>query len=801
MNNSTLGTDDNLDGNFSLPFLNATFNATALLNKTNNLNQTHTSLESLLSSLKFNALLALLFYIAFAFLLPRLPEVYAPKSIFAPPALRYIKPRSNIFVLLWRLWTIPTEQYIQHAGLDAFAFDQYLVIGAAVFTIFSLVGLPILLPLNILNQEKQKGIDVTSIGNVTETERLWGHAILTCLFVFTTVAAMHIGLMRVLKRRYICVTSQDYSSLVSARTVLVCGVPLSCLKGSTEEAEQRLRGIFEYFGPIEKITLNFDHLGDLEYLVWQRDKLAYSLEANLCKYVSSGGKESILEKLNVLHGSLDSQMKDLADLNEKVEKARKKKQQQSEDKKAKFIFVTFENQRSAQTLAQAVIGKGPWRFNECRSDVALHGDIIWENLKIDGRVKWIRLLISWSMCAALALLWVTITSFVVALANLNTLKAMFSFMKVLDKLPPSVFDYIQGVVAPLVVATLMAILPMFLQAITRFEGHVLNTEIQIGLMHKYYFFLVVNVLIVASFANALLSSIGKLIDNPAKAMKVLAKFMPKASTFFINYMVLQAFSGTGKLVLGLTRLALQMIYLRLSSTPRAVWSVYLSLEPTRWGVLFPTNVIIFAIGITYSTISPLILPFTALYFILVVPIYRYMFLYVYETPEHINLQGRAFANAIYYTFVALYLYELTMMGILTLNKAAGQTMLMFCCFGLTAASNHYFVRRFSGMLRWIPAEIYVRELIVEEEVDDLSTVMESEMQRNVAADGSFYSHPAMRTPCPTLWIPQDSTGVAQDQLAKLQSHNIRAVMDGATISEKGKLHIDPDRVNPVFYFK
>lgn len=47
------------------------------------------------------------------------------------------------------------------------------------------------------------------------------------------------------------------------------------------------------------------------------------------------------------------------------------------------------------------------------------------------------------------------------------------------------------------------------------------------------------------------------------------------------------------------------------------------------GVVYPQALLMFTLGMTYSIITPLILPFTTLYFGIAYLVYKYKFLFVY----------------------------------------------------------------------------------------------------------------------------------------------------------------------------
>lgn len=54
------------------------------------------------------------------------------------------------------------------------------------------------------------------------------------------------------------------------------------------------------------------------------------------------------------------------------------------------------------------------------------------------------------------------------------------------------------------------------------------------------------------------------------------------------------------------------------------------------GVVYPQALLIWTIGITYSIITPLILPFAMLYFGLAYFVYKYRFLFVFCESRHVS---------------------------------------------------------------------------------------------------------------------------------------------------------------------
>lgn len=294
-------------------------------------------------------------------------------------------------------------------------------------------------------------------------------------------------------------------------------------------------------------------------------------------------------------------------------------------------------------------------------------------------------------------------------------------------------------------------------------------------------------LIVSAFANGIFKSLQQLIDNPASAINILATQMPKASVFFITYVLLQALTGISQQLLNLPKLCLQWLFIRMAHTPRAKWNAYAELEPVAWGIVFPVNVLIFAIGMTFSVISPLILPFTALCFWLSIPAYRYTFLYLSDSRS--VLHGRAFLLALYHTFASLYIFLLTMFGIFLLKNTVGPAMVVLVGILITATANRFFIKQCSGLVRRIPAEAFATEAPPPSH-PAAGTAMEMEEDP--------YLPPSIKPTCPTLWFPSDQQGRLATELDKLRQANIPVTEEGAQLlpisTNKNSIIIDPERV-------
>lgn len=208
----------------------------------------------------------------------------------------------------------------------------------------------------------------------------------------------------------------------------------------------------------------------------------------------------------------------------------------------------------------------------------------------------------------------------------------------------------------------------------------------------------VNVLLVVTIAGGLLSAMGEMVKNPTKAATLLAEGFPKSSTFFVNYTIMNGLMGSAMALLQVGPFFLRQFRIYMGARrgcPRDL--VYAKSTPkVDWGTFLPPMELLFCIGICFSVIQPLILPFMTVTFCLFYLVYRYLFLYVMDTsgPDKI-LRGRGHLRMVSHSFTGFYLFELLLMGLFGTREAWGQFALSVLLLILTALMNMWIQLRYA----------------------------------------------------------------------------------------------------------
>lgn len=77
---------------------------------------------------------------------------------------------------------IPDSFVLNHHSLDAFLLLRYLKIVSAIFLVGCIITWPVLFPINITSNGLQKQLNLLSIANVTDKNRLYAHVFIAMIF-------------------------------------------------------------------------------------------------------------------------------------------------------------------------------------------------------------------------------------------------------------------------------------------------------------------------------------------------------------------------------------------------------------------------------------------------------------------------------------------------------------------------------------------------------------------------------------------------------------------------------------------
>lgn len=210
-------------------------------------------------------------------------------------------------------------------------------------------------------------------------------------------------------------------------------------------------------------------------------------------------------------------------------------------------------------------------------------------------------------------------------------------------------------------------------------------------------------MLVSTIAGGVVQALSGLVNNPMSIINVLSENLPKASTFFITYVMLQSLSSTSQGLAMFVPFLLSYVFPMLSSTPRDIYTQKSTCPNINLGTLVPTHTVIFVLGLEYSVVAPLILPFVCLFFFLSYFVYLYQFLYVYEMTYESG--GLAFPRAIRHVYIGMFTWQLTMIGLFAVRgNAIGQLVLMIITLVVSCFALALYDKAFKALFKYLPVQ-------------------------------------------------------------------------------------------------
>jgi Calcium-dependent channel, 7TM region, putative phosphate/Late exocytosis, associated with Golgi transport/Cytosolic domain of 10TM putative phosphate transporter len=226
-------------------------------------------------------------------------------------------------------------------------------------------------------------------------------------------------------------------------------------------------------------------------------------------------------------------------------------------------------------------------------------NILWTNLTYGWWQRYLRATLISATTSCLTLFWVVPIAVAGSLSQISYLQNYFRWGRRISSLPDWLLSAIQGVAPQALSATLMVLFPFLLRTLVRQRGLFTRAAEELLLQKLYFAFLFLHLFFTVSVSSGLTAVLYRLIDNVRSIPAILAENLPKASNYFLSYLVLQACflaTLTFSQVLVFGRGIVGQI---LDKTPRQKWRRTQEMNSLQWGTLFPVYTNLACIGELY----------------------------------------------------------------------------------------------------------------------------------------------------------------------------------------------------------
>jgi hypothetical protein len=376
---------------------------------------------------------------------------------------------------------------------------------------------------------------------------------------------------------------------------------------------------------------------------------------------------------------------------------------------------------------------------------------------------------------------------------LSTLSQALPFLAGINNLGPTVVGIIQGILPAVALAILISLVPVVFTILSTKEGIPQKSFVDLSVLHKFFFFQLIDVVLVSTISGGIMTmanELANLAQNPFGIINILSENLPKASTFFITFVMLQSTNASGQAMLQLVPYILSYVMPFFSTTPRDIYIRKKTCQNVNLGTLIPNQTVIFVLGLEYGVISPLILPFVCLFFILQYFVYLYQFVYVYEINS--ETAGRHFPRAIRHIYIGLLISQVTLIGLFAIRSGArGQLGLMVATLICTSFALYYYDRAFKPLFKYLPVSIFENVDMDHKKNDDVFQIDVPEIDKHnsktsYVSDDSSQDHHSRND-----LISKTATHSSIHSRTPVEAYNARQLLLKRLEAEKGK---DPEDI-------
>jgi len=360
---------------------------------------------------------------------------------------------------------------------------------------------------------------------------------------------------------------------------------------------------------------------------------------------------------------------------------------------------------SAQIAIQTLVASEP--FQNRTQAAPEPRDIYWVNIALRGRERIIRGFFVQLALLFIVFLWGFPVGIIAGFTSIGTLGKYLPWLVEFSKDSVILRAILQGFLPTLAVTIFFGALPVLLDALSLVQGLYSRSAMEEATMKKYYFFLLFNNLLVFTVSSTIAKTLNILSHDPARIIEILAKTLPNVAPFFVNYVILQGIGLIPLQLLQIGGILMRFFNLFTANSPRQHADARAPVM-IQYGWTYPPAALTFVIVLTYSIIQPWILIFGLVYFSIGYVVFKYQILYVYFHPY--ESAGRAWPLLFPRIITGMFIFQLTMTGIIVLRRAYGLGALMVPLLVITGLYTYLIELAYNKSSYFVPLEALHKEL-------------------------------------------------------------------------------------------
>ncbi|MCL7029770.1 hypothetical protein MKW94_010341 [Papaver nudicaule] len=592
---------------------------------------------------------------------------------------------------------MPELELIDHAGLDSAVYIRIYLLGLKIFVPLTILSFAVLVPVNWTDGTLVKSKDLTfsdidklSISNVgAGSQRFWAHLVMAYVFTFWTCYVLYHEYKRVAFMRLQFLAAERRRP--DQFSVLVRNVP----PDSYESVGEHVEHFFCVNHPDHYLTHQVVYNANtLAKMVAQRKSLLNRLRYYQNKYERDSSKKPTTKTgFCGLWGATVDAIDYYTDEIDKLSKEEiSERERVMSDPKAIMpaAFVSFKSRWAAAVCAQTQQSSNPtiW-LTEWAPEPR---DVFWSNLAIPFVELSIRRLIMAVATFFLTFFFMIPIAFVQSLANIEGIEKVLPFLKPLIE-KKVVKSIIQGFLPGIALKIFLILLPTILMTMSKIEGHTSLSTLDRRSAAKYHLFVLVNVFLGSIITGTAFQQLDAFIHQSANDIpKTVGVSIPMKATFFITYIMVDGWAGVAGEILRLVPLV--MFHLKNAFLVKTEQDREEAMDAG--SVDFASNEpriqLYFLLGLVYSVVTPILLPFIVVFFGFAYLVFRHQIINVYNQKYE---SGAAFYPDVQRRLITgLVISQLLLMGLMSTKGAKQSTPLLIALPVLTIWFHRFCKSRF-----------------------------------------------------------------------------------------------------------
>ncbi|KIV79627.1 hypothetical protein PV11_07177 [Exophiala sideris] len=643
---------------------------------------------SLATSLGISAALALLF----CFIRPRNTLVYAPRlknadKDHAPPPLG-----KGLFS-----WIKPVQKanepfLVQRIGMDAVVFLRTARMLRNIFLILGLVGIAIMIPVNVTMGNKTVSNGSSAFTVMTPLyiwgRGLWAQVVLAWFMDLIVIYFLWHNYRRIHQLRRTYLESPEYQRSLHSRTLLIRDIP------SKSRSNEGIAQIMDEVNPtgVTPRTSVGRNVKVLPELIEEYEENVKELESVLATYMknpdrlpahrptmkaprkykgqTANGKVDAIEYLTDRIRALEMEINDVR---ERVD---------SRDAMP-YGFASWDSISQAHTVAYTARSKRP---HGTKIRLAPRpNDLIWDNLKLSRGARRRKRFMNGIWIAVLTVLWMPINAGIaIFLSNLSNLGLVWKAFKTQLDAHRTGWAIVQGIAAPAITSIVYLILPIIFRRLQIRAGDVTKTDRERHVLRNLYAFFTFNNLLIFSIFSAVWQYVTLVIEydregndtwtslRKGQFFLVIMSALCQISPFWITWLLQRNLGAAADLaqLWHLTYVWFMKTFMAPTPRQKIEWTA-----PPAFDYASYYNYFLFytTVALCYSTLQPIVLVVTALYFSIDCFLKKYLLMYVFVTKTE---SGGQFWTTIFNRVVFAVMLSNVVIGVVV--KARGTWTLVAC---------------------------------------------------------------------------------------------------------------------------